>query len=44
MLILKDCVPGVGWDRRGEKVIVGKVKPLEVNKAKKATSGANITR
>jgi hypothetical protein len=29
----------LGWDRRVVKVVVSKVKTLEVNKAKKATAG-----
>jgi hypothetical protein len=33
----------LGWDLRVVKVIDGKDKPLEVNKAKKATGGVNRT-
>jgi hypothetical protein len=34
----------LGWDVRVVKVIVGKVKPLEVNKVEKATGGVNRTK
>jgi hypothetical protein len=33
----------LGWDMRAVKVILGKVKALEVNKAKKAAVGVNRT-